>query len=164
MRLSFSPRKRVRNVSGHVFLIEVHPDVMAMPVDLALQLRQSPYKPLVPGDHLADPHELPHEAMYGVRAPALTSHHVRRIVIQMKTASIREVQHNLNRVLAWVAGGETVGITRRREMIARLVPAKRPRKTLPHPDYAERLRRAFPKGVPPGKPASRLLADDRERF
>ena len=34
-------------------------------------------------------------------------------MLDMKTASVRDVQHHLSRVLAWVEQGEEVQITRR---------------------------------------------------
>jgi prevent-host-death family protein len=40
----------------------------------------------------------------------------------MKTFSIMEAQHNLSRVLREVAAGHEVGITRRKKLVARLVP------------------------------------------
>lgn len=40
----------------------------------------------------------------------------------MKTFSIMEAQHNLSRVLREVAAGHAVGITRRKKLVARLVP------------------------------------------
>lgn len=40
----------------------------------------------------------------------------------MKTVSIMEAQHNLSRVLREVAAGHEVGITRRKKLVARLVP------------------------------------------
>lgn len=40
----------------------------------------------------------------------------------MKTFSIMAAQHNLSRVLREVAAGHEVGITRRKKLVARLVP------------------------------------------
>jgi prevent-host-death family protein len=40
----------------------------------------------------------------------------------MKTFSIMEAQHHLSRVLREVAAGHEVGITRRKKLVARLVP------------------------------------------
>jgi antitoxin (DNA-binding transcriptional repressor) of toxin-antitoxin stability system len=47
----------------------------------------------------------------------------------MKTASVREVQHHLSEVLSWVERGEEVLVFRRNKMVARLLP--------PHPSSAE---------------------------
>ena len=62
----------------------------------------------------------------------------------MRTASIREVRHDFSRILEWVANGETVAITRRRETVAHLLPATR-RKTAGSkmPDVALRLQKVF---------------------
>ena len=43
----------------------------------------------------------------------------------MKTASIREVRRDFSRILEWVANGEEVAITKRRETVARLLPVAR---------------------------------------
>jgi antitoxin (DNA-binding transcriptional repressor) of toxin-antitoxin stability system len=40
----------------------------------------------------------------------------------MKTATIREVQHNLSEVLSWVERGEEVRVLRRKKVVARLLP------------------------------------------
>ena len=64
----------------------------------------------------------------------------------MKTASVREVQHDLRRVLAWIAEGESVQVTRNRRVVARLVPPAA-RATPGLPDFMARLERTFPRGV-----------------
>lgn len=43
----------------------------------------------------------------------------------MKTASIREVRHDFGRILEWVTNGEEVAITKRCEIVARLLPVAR---------------------------------------
>ena len=40
----------------------------------------------------------------------------------MRTATIREVQHNLSEVLSWVERGEEVRVLRRKKVVARLLP------------------------------------------
>ena len=49
----------------------------------------------------------------------------------MKTFSIMETQHNLSQVLRVVESGLQVGITRRKELVAHIVPVK---KTVDQPD------------------------------
>ena len=44
------------------------------------------------------------------------------IVVNMKTATTREVQHHFSRVLDWVDAGEEVVITRRGKRVATLGP------------------------------------------
>jgi len=56
----------------------------------------------------------------------------------MKTATIRQMQHNLSEVLSWVEGGEEVQVLRRNKVVARLLPAA-PRMT-EMPDFVSRAR------------------------
>lgn len=44
------------------------------------------------------------------------------ILCVMKSATIREVQHNLTKVLREVEAGKTVEIIRRKQPVARLIP------------------------------------------
>ena len=66
----------------------------------------------------------------------------------MKTATVREVQHDLKRVLAWVEAGEVSEVTRRSRVVARLVPAEA---AAPEsPDFVGRARAIWgdrPKGA-----------------
>jgi antitoxin (DNA-binding transcriptional repressor) of toxin-antitoxin stability system len=41
----------------------------------------------------------------------------------MKTATVRQMQHNLKEVLSWVEKGEEVCVMRRDKVVARLLPA-----------------------------------------
>lgn len=63
----------------------------------------------------------------------------------MKTASIRDVRHDFNRILAWVNNGEEVAITKHRRTVARLLPARASKKAAAArmPDIAGRLRKVF---------------------
>ena len=62
----------------------------------------------------------------------------------MKTASVRDMRHDFNQVLAWVSNGEEVTITKHRRVVARLVPARDRKKTdAPMPDIADRLHKVF---------------------
>lgn len=40
----------------------------------------------------------------------------------MKTASVRDIRQNFPRVMEWIADGESVAITLRRKVVARLIP------------------------------------------
>lgn len=81
----------------------------------------------------------------------------------MKTATIREVQHGLSAVIKRVQRGEEVTITRRGQVIARLVPAGVAKKQKAKwPDFTGRMRAIFPEGVPPGKPTSEVVKELRE--
>ena len=57
----------------------------------------------------------------------------------MKTFSIMETQHNLARVLREVEAGREVGITRRNQLVARLVPPAAPVE-IELPDFAGHAR------------------------
>ena len=81
------------------------------------------------------------------------------IMTHMKTATVREAQHHLQKILRAVAQGEVVEITRRNRIVARLVPATQvPRNGLP--DFVARARALWGKG-PAGMPTSDLVVDGR---
>lgn len=65
-------------------------------------------------------------------------------MLHMKTASIRDLRHDFNRVLAWVNHGEEVAITKHRRTVARLLPAATQKPAgNPMPDIAGRLKKVF---------------------
>ena len=78
----------------------------------------------------------------------------------MKTASIRELRHDTNTVLSWVAFGERVEIQRRGKPVAMLSrPARKP-KAQAHPEFAARLKSIYGDNVLPVT-ATELLAQER---
>jgi prevent-host-death family protein len=77
----------------------------------------------------------------------------------MRTATIREAQHNLPRILRAVARGEVVEITRRNRVVARLVPATQPPKD-GLPDFVARARAIWGRG-PAGPSTSALVIEGR---
>lgn len=81
----------------------------------------------------------------------------------MQTATTREVQHGLGRVLERVRRGETINVTKHGRVVAKLVPPDpAPKAVKPvWPDFAARLRERFPDGPLPGKPVSEILAEQR---
>ena len=87
------------------------------------------------------------------------------ILLDMRRVSVREAQHHLARVLAWVQEGEEVEITRRDTVVARIVPASgrcgegRARR----PDFEARLSAIFPEGPLPGSPAADEVSRGRDR-
>ncbi|MDD5261965.1 MAG: type II toxin-antitoxin system prevent-host-death family antitoxin [Methylacidiphilales bacterium] len=83
----------------------------------------------------------------------------------MKTASIREVRHDFSRVLEWVANGEEVAITKRRETVARLLPARQ-KKTIraKMPDVAARLQKVFGRKVISDKAMKDILEESRGNY
>ncbi len=76
----------------------------------------------------------------------------------MKSATVREVQHNLNEVLSWVARGEEVQVYRRKQLVAKLVPPSPV--AIESPDFIARARRVWGKR-PRGKSLSQLASDAR---
>ena len=83
----------------------------------------------------------------------------------MKTASIREVRHDFNRILEWVAGGEEVAITKRRVTVARLLPAHRKKRAaVKMPDVTLRLQKVFGRKVIPGKMMKTILEENKGPF
>ena len=91
----------------------------------------------------------------------LTVQRMSDIMSNMKTASVREVQHGLAAILERVERGEEVTVTRRGKPVARIVPPRSPR-PVRWPDFAERMKRDFPDGAPPGPAVSHLIDLDRE--
>ena len=59
------------------------------------------------------------------------------------TISMRELQQNLKKVIQRVERGETLELTRRRRVVARLVPAAEARPVPPWPDLEARARANF---------------------
>ena len=84
------------------------------------------------------------------------------IMLNMKTATVRDVQHHLAKVLAWVERGEEVEITRRSKPVARLVPSI-PVHPAPAemPDFAARAR-AIWGAQPKGSGLSKTILTERE--
>ena len=78
----------------------------------------------------------------------------------MKTATVRQIQHNLSEVLRWLEDGQEVEITRRNRVIARIVPAIGQSRPLTWPDFVERSARVWGKRLR-GKSVSRLIIEDR---
>lgn len=78
----------------------------------------------------------------------------------MKTATIRQVRHDLGSVLAWVQAGEEVTILKRSRPVARLCPLRAAaRVKVDMPDFAARAKAIFGDA-----PASRnVILDERER-
>lgn len=73
------------------------------------------------------------------------------------------MQHQFGRVLARVGRGETVVITKHGKKVAQLSPLPLEKgKALVWPDFAGRMRRHFPDGVPAGLPTGELIREGRE--
>lgn len=71
----------------------------------------------------------------------------------MKTASVERVPQRWSQILKWVAAGESVEVTEREKVIARVVPAM-------HPDFLGRGKKIWGE-QPAGKPLSELVTEAR---
>jgi prevent-host-death family protein len=78
----------------------------------------------------------------------------------MKTASVREVQHNLASVLEMVSRGQEIAVTKRGRVIARIVPARDHRLRVEWPDAVARMRR-LGRDAAGGTPPSTIIAETR---
>ena len=80
------------------------------------------------------------------------------IMSNMKTATVREVQHNLSEVLSCVERGEEVAVLRRGKVVARLVPPG-PRPVV-SPDFLARARAVWG-DEPAGVALSQIASESR---
>lgn len=80
----------------------------------------------------------------------------------MEKASVRDLRYDFTRIERLLRDGEEVQITKRRRVIARLVPAG-PATPAKAPDFMGRLRALYGKKVLKTSGA-RLLAKDRSRY
>lgn len=81
------------------------------------------------------------------------------ILTHMRRATVREAQHNLPKILRAVNAGEEIEITRRNQVVARLIPAAaRPARGLP--DFVARARAIWGTGSA-RKPTSALVLESR---
>lgn len=81
-------------------------------------------------------------------------------MFHMKTASIREVQHNLAKILLWIGAGEKVIVTKRNKPIAEIKPLSKKQKIV-RPDFQKRLREIFDHPIR-GISNAELIAEMRE--
>jgi antitoxin (DNA-binding transcriptional repressor) of toxin-antitoxin stability system len=76
----------------------------------------------------------------------------------VKTATIREMQHNLSEVLSWVGRGEEVQVLRRNKVVARLLPpGPQPSQS---PDFVARARAVWGE-APEGSALSAIVDESR---
>jgi antitoxin (DNA-binding transcriptional repressor) of toxin-antitoxin stability system len=78
----------------------------------------------------------------------------------MKTTTVRDVQHNLRKILQWIEDGEVVTVTRHKRVVANIVPSTPAVRRTAWPDFAGRLTDIWGKG-PKGKSASKTIIDER---
>jgi prevent-host-death family protein len=80
--------------------------------------------------------------------------------MKMTSVSMRDLQHNLKRVMARVERGEVVDVTRHRRLVARLVPLDATEPVSGWPDLEARTRAVFgDRVIEPG--GAELIAEDR---
>ena len=89
---------------------------------------------------------------------ALRAGRVCVIMTHMRTATVREAQHNLPKILRSVSRGEVVEITRRNRVVARLVPAA-PQPAGGLPDFVARARAIW--GRSRRNPTSEIVIEAR---
>jgi antitoxin (DNA-binding transcriptional repressor) of toxin-antitoxin stability system len=83
------------------------------------------------------------------------------MMYNMKTASVREMQHNLSEVLSWVAAGEEVEVVRHKKVVARLLPpGPNPPPVGMGPDFLARTKSIWT-ARPKGKPLSEIVSEAR---
>lgn len=82
-------------------------------------------------------------------------------MLYMRTATVREVQHHLSKVLAWVEKGEEVQITRRNKAIAKIIPTNASARRVILPAFEARARQIWGQ-EPAGKTLSQVVLDERD--
>ena len=81
----------------------------------------------------------------------------------MKTASIRDLRYRFPQIEARLREGEAIDITKRKRVIARLVPVKaQPRRRVP-PDFLAMLKEIYGEHVL-GVSGAELVAEERGRY
>lgn len=74
----------------------------------------------------------------------------------MKTATVRDLKHNMRKVTHWLSEGEEVELTRRGKPFARVVPHQQAPKPFQRPDFRSGLREIW--GDVPAIPARKRKA------
>ena len=79
----------------------------------------------------------------------------------MKTVSVRDLRYDFKKVERFLEEGDEIQLTKRRSVIARIVPE--PRHRAPLPDFLGRLRAIYGDDVPPVSGAE-VISWDRDRY
>lgn len=85
----------------------------------------------------------------------VTMHHMRR-------ASVRDLRYRFSDVESLLREGEEIQITKRKRVIARLLPLK-PVVASRRPDFLARLKKLY-RGKPLRVPGAELIASERGRY
>lgn len=80
----------------------------------------------------------------------------------MKKASVRDLRYRFPEVEGLLREGEEIQVTKRKRVIARLVPAKPPR-AVKRPDFLARLKKLYRKG-PLKITGAKRIAEERGRY
>ncbi len=80
----------------------------------------------------------------------------------MKTASVRDLRYNFKRVERLLAEGEPIQITKRKRVVAELIPPPKPAKLPKMPDFLGRMRKIYGNKVLKVSWAE-MLAEERNR-
>ena len=79
----------------------------------------------------------------------------------MKTATVREVQHGLAGVLSQVQKGQEFAVTKHGKVIARIVPATQTKGRLRWPDSAHRMKQLMSGATLIGATPSEVIREQR---
>ncbi len=79
----------------------------------------------------------------------------------MKTATVREVQHGLASVLSQVQKGQEIAVTKHGKVIARIVPATRAKGRLRWPNSAVRMKQLMSGATLIGAMPSKIIRELR---
>ena len=82
-------------------------------------------------------------------------------MLNMKKASVRDIQHHFSNVLKYIEEGEEVYITKRNRIVAKIVPQNDMQNgPVEYPDFVERAKKICTHTR--GKPLSDMIIEDRK--
>jgi antitoxin (DNA-binding transcriptional repressor) of toxin-antitoxin stability system len=81
----------------------------------------------------------------------------------MKKATVRDLRYRFPQIETSLHDGEEIEITKRKRVIARLVPARKPRKRSRPPDFMARLREIYG-SKPVAISGAALVSEQREPY
>ena len=80
----------------------------------------------------------------------------------MKQATLRDLRYNFDHIATLLQDGEEIQITKRKRVVARLLPPEMP-KVVERPDFMARLKQIYGDRVMEVSSAE-LLAEERDRY
>jgi antitoxin (DNA-binding transcriptional repressor) of toxin-antitoxin stability system len=83
----------------------------------------------------------------------------------MKTATVRDLRNSFARISRWLEAGETVEVTKRGQLFARISPAtpRKPKRVI-RPDFMARLRADFDNQIIPEGAFDDAIRDARSSY